>query len=151
MKYAAVAVFLLFTACPHSHEDYSQNAPSKTSTSTSPTLHSRLDPSAPQRTALNPAGAPAANRTVNVELTEYAIQIPQTLNAAAYTFNIINAGHEAHSFVITGPGTQLALREPLQRGDSVQLNVTLGAGTYTVICPVDKHKDKGMSTTITVK
>src|ERR1051326_5610847 len=81
MKYAAVAVFLLFTACPHSHEDYSQNAPSKTSTSTSPTLHSRLDPSAPQRTALNPAGAPAANRTVNVELTEYAIQIPQTLNA----------------------------------------------------------------------
>jgi len=150
MKYP-VAALLLLTACPHSHEDYSQDGPSKTSTSTSPPMHSRLDPASPQRTALNPAPSPAANQTVDVELTEYSIQVPQTLSAATYTFHITNAGHEDHSFVITGPGTQLALREPLKRGDSAQIDVTLKAGAYTAYCPVDKHKDKGMSTTITVK
>jgi len=152
MKYAvAAAALLLFAACPHSHEDYSQNSPAKTSTSTSTSVPSRLDPTVPPRTPLNQTRPPAANQTINVELTEYEIQIPQTLDAGAYTFNIANGGHENHSFVIEGPDTHVALKEPLTRGDTAQVGVTLKAGTYTVYCPVDGHKGKGMSTTITVK
>lgn len=145
MKYSvAAAALLLFAACPHSHEDYSQNSPAKTSTSTSTSVPSRLDPTTTPRTL-------PANQTIDVELTEYAIQIPQTLSAGAYTFNIANGGHENHSFVIEGPDTHVALTNPLTRGDTAQVGVTLKAGTYNVYCPVDGHKGKGMSTTITVK
>jgi len=103
----------------------SQDGPAKTSTSTSTSAPSRLDPRVPPQTP--------------------------SLRAGAYTFNIVNAGHENHSFVIEGPETHLALKEALTRGDTAQIGVTLKAGTYTVHCPVDKHKDKGMSTTITVQ
>lgn len=152
MKYAvAAAAFLLFAACPHKHEDFSQTGPTKTSTSTTLTKASPLDPRTPPRSSGTPTVPNPANQTVNVELTEYSIQIPQTLNAGTYTFNIVNAGHEDHSFVIEGPNAHFALRDALKRGDSTSLAVKLERGSYSVYCPVDKHKEKGMSSTLTVQ
>ncbi len=95
--------------------------------------------------------APPAQPQVNVELTEYEIRMPDALKAGNNSLRIANAGKENHSFVIEGPGLYSALPEPLTRGNSATLEVALEPGTYTITCPVDGHKGKGMTKTITVQ
>ena len=128
----AVAALLLLAACPsRSQEDYSQNTPPRGATSTTP-----------NRT---PAPASAvANQTVDVQLTESAIKVPESLNHGSYVFHISNAGKEDHGFAIDGNATHTALAEPLKRGDTADLPVELKPGKYTV-------KDRGMSAIIDVK
>jgi uncharacterized cupredoxin-like copper-binding protein len=43
------------------------------------------------------------------------------------------------------------LSSDLTRGDTTELTVNLPAGSYTVYCPVDGHRDKGMQRTIVVR
>lgn len=113
-------------------------------------------------TAMNPVTEPskdipgktapvAAPDTQTVQLTEYAIQMPQTLKAGPSTLNVVNAGKEMHSFEIEGNGVHAALPSPLSRGESRQLSVDLKPGTYTAYCPVDGHKGHGMTATLTVQ
>jgi uncharacterized cupredoxin-like copper-binding protein len=82
-----------------------------------------------------------------VELLEYQIHPPQTLRAGKQTLTLVNAGKEKHAFAIEGTTVKSA---ELSRGDSASLEVDLKPGTYTVYCPVDGHRGKGMTSTITV-
>jgi uncharacterized cupredoxin-like copper-binding protein len=93
---------------------------------------------------------PAASPTVEVQLTEYAINMPATLPRGMQTLRIINSGKENHSFAITGNGIAQQLSQPLTRGDTSQMAVNLAPGSYTVYCPEDGHRGKGMQRTISV-
>ena len=57
-----------------------------------------------------------------------------------HTFHIANAGKETHNFVIEGNGVSEKLGADLPRGDDTNLSIDLKAGTYTIYCPVDKHR-----------
>jgi plastocyanin len=142
MKYAlSLFALALLAGCPGNQPmDASQAGPAKTSTTT-------LSPRTPVTTTR--IAAPG-NPSVDVELLEYQIRMSDTLAAGKQTFRIANGGHEQHGFAIEGPGVSKQLANNLTRGDTAELEVTLQPGTYTVWCPVDGHRGKGMQRTITV-
>ena len=142
MKRALVIVVgmaaLLLTGCPgNKPEDASQASPPKTTTSTVPATATRPPVS--------------AERSADVQLLEYQIHIADSLPAGPVHLRIANAGHEEHGFAIEGPGVSTQLGSNLARGDRTELAVTLQPGTYTMWCPVDGHRGKGMQRTITVR
>ena len=144
MKYAVIAAsLLLLAACPSpSRRDETKNAPPKTSTTLAPGKTTTI--TQPQNDMQSRRSPAVANQTVEVQLVEYAVRVPQALAAGKYTLHIVNAGKEDHGFVLDGNATHVALAEALKRGDTTQLDVELKPGTYNVYCPVDKHKDRGM-------
>jgi plastocyanin len=101
------------------------------------------------------AGTPAADsgpQLVDVSLTEFAIDMPETLSAGKVRFNVTNNGTVPHSFVVEGEGTNKRLANNVPPGSSAKLNADLKPGTYTVYCPVGEgaHRAKGMEVTLTV-
>jgi plastocyanin len=101
------------------------------------------------------AGTPAADsgpQLVDVSLTEFAIDMPETLPAGKVRFNVTNNGTVPHSFVVEGEGTNKRLANNVPPGSSAKLNADLKPGTYTVYCPVGEgaHRAKGMEVTLTV-
>ena len=154
---ALAAALLLASGCPRQEQDVSQNAPSKTTTTATPPVTASND-----QTAMNPVAAPqqdlpssrvpaAAPQEITIELTEYSIKIPPTIPAGHQTLSVINSGKEAHSLAIERDGHEYKLPEPLPRGDRGTLVVELSPGSYTVYCPVDNHKGKGMVATVEVR
>jgi len=150
MKWAVAVLALSLVACPGPRkEDYSDRSTTQpqTGTKTSP-----MNPAVPPQIELPTRRAgPAANQIIDVQLSEYQIRMPNSLNAGTYTFNVSNAGHEDHSFVIEGNGGHLGFGEALKRGDTRTLDVELKPGTYNVYCPMDKHRGKGMSVALVVR
>ena len=103
---------------------------------------------------MNPVAPPASaavDAQPRLELNEYEIRVPDTLTAGHHSFTVVNSGKTNHSLIIEGNGTRTALPSQLPRGDSAQLEVDLKAGTYTFYCPVDGHRGKGMTRTVTVQ
>jgi uncharacterized cupredoxin-like copper-binding protein len=155
--FGLAALLVLFAACPGTHrEDYSHSGPSQGSQSVekaqTPTDNSKVtNPVIPPQKDIPGARPTVANQTVEVQLTEYQINMPDTLPAGSVTFNVINAGKEDHSLAVEANGYHGELPEPLKRGDRHPLDVTLKPGTYNVYCPVDGHKGKGMARTLTVR
>jgi hypothetical protein len=96
----------------------------------------------------SPAPAPAGS--VEVHLTEYAIQMPATLPAGPTTFVLHNDGLKKHAFRIEGPGIEQTQSEILDAHSTANLQVTLQPGEYKVVCPIGSHSAKGMSLTLTV-
>jgi uncharacterized cupredoxin-like copper-binding protein len=88
--------------------------------------------------------------TVDVHLSEYAVQMPQTLPAGPTTFVVHNDGKKVHSFRIEGPGLSEILAKPVEPQMTESLQVTLQPGEYKVYCPVGSHENKGMKTTLKV-
>jgi hypothetical protein len=153
----AVAAAAFLAACPGPRrEDYSQAGPSQKSQTNKnpqavPENSKILNPVVAQQKDL-PSNKPGgiAAKTAAVELLEYQITMPDTLPATPMTLNVANAGKEDHGLVIEGNGYRASLPEPLKRGDRTTLDIDLKPGTYEVYCPVDGHKGKGMSRTLTV-
>jgi len=154
---ALISGLLLVGGCPRQEQDVTQNSPSKTSTTAAPSATAPTD-----NTALNPVAAPqqdlpanrippAAQPEISIELTEYAIHLPPTIPSGHQTLSVVNSGKEAHSLAIEGGGHAYKLPEPLHRGDRGTLVVELKPGSYTLYCPVDNHKGKGMQTTVEVR
>ena len=150
---ASLAALLL--ACP-SGEDRSQAGPSKTSTTTSNPNEvaenaPKMNPVIPPQST-NPASRPGeASPTVEVQLIGDSINMPDTLQHGRMTLHIINSGKDNHSFAITGNGVAMQLSQQLTRGDAADLVLDLKPGSYTVYCPVEDHRAKGMERKITVK
>ena len=115
------------------------------------------------RADLNPTRAPqkdipstrptvAAPSQMRLELNEYEIRMPDSLKAGHQSFIVVNSGKGNHSLVIEGPnGFRTALSQQLTRGDAAQMDVDFKPGTYTFYCPVDGHRGKGMTRTVTVQ
>jgi len=88
--------------------------------------------------------------TVEVKLTEYAIEMPESLPAGPTTFVIHNEGRKTHSFVLEGEGSEDKLSTSLRPHASANLEVTLKPGKYRIYCPIGSHEAKGMTTTLVV-
>ena len=153
-KLLLLAAVVTLAACPGPN---GTKQPSQTSTTTvnpqaSPQNATAMNPvMPPQRDVPAKRTAGAASPSIDVQLTEYEIQMPDTLQAGHESFAIANAGKENHSLVVEGNGVHQALSNPLTRGDRTTLDLDLKPGTYTVWCPMPGHADKGMKRTVTVK
>ncbi|HKR62539.1 MAG TPA: cupredoxin domain-containing protein [Thermoanaerobaculia bacterium] len=131
MRCAAIALLIVLAACTRSAATPASN--------TNPTDREE------------PNGRPTvAGPILDVQLLEYQIDIPDILPKGKVTLNIVNAGEKDHGLEIEGNGLH-AKSEVLKRGDQTALELQLRPGTYTVYCPVDGHKDKGMRKTVTVE
>lgn len=91
-----------------------------------------------------------AGAQVPVSLTEFAIEMPDTLSAGPVTFAVTNDGTVTHSFEIENAELEEELAATLEPGETGMLSVDLAAGTYEVYCPVGNHAAQGMETEVTV-
>ena len=103
----------------------------------------------------SPAASPMASpvgegATVQVSLSDFAIDMPAELAAGPTVFTITNDGEVPHNFEIEGQGIEVELEENLQPGETGTLEVDLQPGTYEVYCPVGNHADRGMRLELTV-
>lgn len=147
----SLLVTVALIACGRQNADVAQNAPPRPGGSRQP------ESPANNRPMMNPVMPPDMGRgqsavaQLKVELNEYEIRMPATLIPGRYTLTVVNSGKQNHSLVVEGSSLHAALSQQLTRGDSAQLDVDLKPGTYTVYCPVDEHRGKGMSKTVTVQ
>jgi hypothetical protein len=87
---------------------------------------------------------------VEVHLTEYAIEMPETLPAGPTNFIVLNQGGKTHSFKIQGPGINALMSAPIPPHTKGTLQATLETGEYQVYCPVGSHAMKGMTKKLVV-
>lgn len=149
-----IAAVVFAFACQPGPSDQTNNTPSQSTTmsatETAATQTSTMNPVLPPETD-QPSSAPKpASPTQEVHLIEYQIHMPKTLPAGRIGFNVENGGKEDHAFEIEGNGVHQQTTV-LKRGDTTALEVNLPPGTYTVYCPVDGHRGKGMEATLVVK
>jgi plastocyanin len=156
MRHLAVLLLLLFSSACRDQEstDTATSHPSESTTLVSndsaTTQTSPMNPTLPPESDEPGSRPSAAAHAHEVHLIEYAIHMPQSVPAGRVAFNVENGGKENHAFEIEGNGVHQKSQE-LTRGNSTSVEVDLKPGTYTVYCPVDGHKDKGMRTTLVVK
>jgi len=97
------------------------------------------------------AAAPEeTGNAVNVTLSEYKIEMPQTLRAGLTTFTVTNTGTKKHTLEIKGHGVDEKLKSVLKEGESGTMQVELKPGVYRFSCPVGDHEDKGMTLNVKV-
>ena len=90
------------------------------------------------------AVAAPMKRTVDVRLTEYAIEMPLRLSAGPTVFKVTNDGGMYHRFEIEGKGIEKELESGVDAGETKMLELNLEPGSYEVYCPVRGHKKAGM-------
>lgn len=108
------------------------------------------DTAAPAASAAPAATGAATPGNVQITESEFKIDMPATLSAGAYTFDITNSGEFKHNINIEGQGIEEVESGDIQPGTSGQVSIDLPAGTYEVYCSVPTHKGKGMDLEITV-
>jgi predicted lipoprotein with Yx(FWY)xxD motif len=100
----------------------------------------------------SPVASPVGEaNTVDVTLSDFAIDMPVELPAGPTVFNVSNTGDVEHNFEVEGQGIETELEQNLQPGESATLEVDLQPGTYEVYCPVGNHADMGMELELTVR
>jgi uncharacterized cupredoxin-like copper-binding protein len=88
-----------------------------------------------------------AATTVQVGMFEYRFDLSQaSVPSGQVTFVITNKGAEVHNFSINGVHSG----KMLSPGQSETYTVALPAGTYTDVCDVPFHADRGMTGQFTV-
>lgn len=107
--------------------------------------------------APTPTAAPATSDTalIHVPLTEWSVVVSQgAISPGTFKFHAMNQGTYTHAFEIEGNGQEWK-SDPIPPGGTATLTPTLTPGTYTVYCPITdsqgNHREKGMSTTFTVR
>jgi len=88
-----------------------------------------------------------AAKTIDVTESEYKIALPSLTSLApgTYTFVVKNDGKVAHNLVVGTKTTAL-----IPPGETAELTVPLEAGTVSLFCSVDGHRQLGMNATISV-
>lgn len=99
----------------------------------------------------SPMASPTVAGCVAVSLSEFAIDMPDTVAAGPTTFVVTNTGSAEHNFEVEGQGIEEELPRNLMPGETAELTLDLKPGTYEVYCPVDGHKDLGMELRLTVR
>ncbi len=94
--------------------------------------------------------ATTAGETVDVSLSEFTIEVPDSLSSGPVTFNVTNDGTITHNFEVEGQGLEEELAQDLEPGQSGTLTVDLAPGTYEIYCPIGDHANQGMRVEVTV-
>lgn len=105
---------------------------------------------APAETA--PA-APKPAKQVVVHETEFKLDPARAAggDVGLVSIKIVNDGKVAHALAVDGPNGEVELDGRVEPGATATLEADLDKpGTYTMYCPLDGHRAKGMSGTITV-
>jgi uncharacterized cupredoxin-like copper-binding protein len=89
--------------------------------------------------------------TIQVNETEMSLDPSDiTLDRpGTYVFRATNVGNVTHALRIEGNGIDRSTRN-IESGESAEMQVNLGAGTYEIDCPVDNHENLGMRGSVTV-
>ena len=95
-------------------------------------------------------GNGAQEQTVQVQLTDQQIQMPASLPSGMTTFEVKNTGSIEHSFGVTGPAGDKVLDKPLKPGETAELEMDLGTGTYRVYSPGDQSNGHAMQVALKV-
>jgi len=93
------------------------------------------------------------NNVVKVKLAEYSMDVEnaEELTPGPAVIEITNDGKEEHSFVFEGTDTIQRLEDNIKPGETKTMRVKLEPASYNVYCPLDDHKNKGMSSVIKVE
>jgi uncharacterized cupredoxin-like copper-binding protein len=95
-------------------------------------------------------GSAAPADTVQVNLTNFNIDMPNTLQAGPTVFQVENAGQSRHNFEVERGDIEKEFEQALAPGAAQTLRVDLEPGEYEVYCPVANHESRGMALTLTV-
>ncbi|HSU15064.1 hypothetical protein [Longimicrobium sp.] len=90
--------------------------------------------------AAGPSAAAKPPRTVAVRLTEYRIEMPDSVQQGEVTFSVTNAGHDQHQFSVRGHRGLRSTRV-LKPGETVSFPMRLVVGGYTAYCNVREHNE----------
>jgi glucose/arabinose dehydrogenase len=85
-----------------------------------------------------------AQNTVEVVLTEYEIDMPESIPAGPTAFRVRNGGRIVHNFRIRGEGIDNAFDTVIQPQNTRTMELDLEPGRYTITCPVAGHAALGM-------
>ena len=104
-------------------------------------------------TPASTASSGGAGGTVDLTATDFKFDPSDpTVKSGNVTFNLKNDGQTTHSLEIEDVnGEDKELEGEVSPGSSGTLTVDLKPGTYEFYCPVDSHKQMGMTGEITVK
>ena len=96
-------------------------------------------------------GDGGAVQTVEVSETEFRLE-PATFTLdepGTYTFRAVNDGSVDHALEVEGGGVEEET-DTIAPGESGELTVELGAGTYELYCPIGNHREQGMEGSVEV-
>jgi plastocyanin len=102
--------------------------------------------------ASEPTAAGATGTTLAVSEKEWRVILPPAakLKQGTYTLHVTNTGTVVHNLYVNGPNVMKKGTRDLQPGQSADLEVTLGTGTYDVYCAIPGHKQLGMDAKLLV-
>jgi len=98
-------------------------------------------------------GASGAGATVDLTATDFKFDPSDpTVKSGEVTFKLNNGGQTTHSLEVEDVnGEDVELEADVSPGSSGTVKADLKPGTYEFYCPVDNHKEMGMTGEITVK
>lgn len=99
-----------------------------------------------------PAAAKPSKQLV-IHETEFRLDPAQANGGdeGLVTIKVVNDGKVAHALAVDGPNGLVELDGRVEPGATATLEADLDKpGTYTMYCPLDGHRGKGMQGTITV-
>lgn len=153
-----ISIFFLAIACRQEQTTTTttagETAVGTTAVETATTAPPPADapPASTDTAATTATTMPLPDREIHVQLTEYRIEMPDSLGAGPTIFHVMNEGKEKHSFEIEGEGIERELDRELDPGATGTLQVDLRPGSYRVYCPVGNHAtEHGMSRRVTVR
>jgi len=115
----------------------SSSSSSSTTTSTTNTT----------RTTASSATTGGGATTITIQNFAYR---PATITVkAGSTITVKNQGTTTHALEIVLKSGEIKTK-PISPGQSVQVKVPAKAGSYDMYCPIDQHKQKGMTGKLTV-
>lgn len=90
------------------------------------------------------AGCAADASTGAIDLSEFAIAGPASLQAGPQSLEVVNSGGLPHTLVVTdSAGHVVAATDLIQSGGSAVLDVDLEDGRYTFTCRIVAENDSG--------
>ncbi|HYK01685.1 MAG TPA: hypothetical protein VE974_08005 [Thermoanaerobaculia bacterium] len=106
-------------------------------------------PASPGGTALVPDVE--SGTTVLVMLNENSIAVrEQAIPPGPAVLTVQNGGKEVHNLFIEGADLSRAAGDTIAQGGSATVEVNFKPGTYTLYCPIAKHRENGEQVTVTI-
>jgi len=99
-----------------------------------------------------PGTTPTGAQTITITATDHKYTPNQITATAGASLTIIlqNQGTQPHSIDFALPGGEVALPSPIPAGSTATLAVTAPTAPGNYFCPVDAHRDLGMTGTLGV-
>lgn len=99
--------------------------------------------------------AHAAGGSVGIGEREFRISVyRRVVTPGLVRFNVRNFGEDVHDFAVfstRGRGRLIKRTKEISSGDTRTLTVSLGSGTYRLVCTTSDHLARGMKAKIIVR